>query len=175
MSLTDKSQSAFTTWRSYSESGTTWPAAAATPRCKFYRVRHHVLQRGPTFLLVPTIRYSDCKHHNKPVLSSLHLLQFLVLTAFFSFSLSRFPIFFISMSTYDDTKAAAAQKSEETKGAAQDFTGAAQQKAGEAGGFAQDKGIQAKDGVSRMVTQAGDAIGNAAQSVADTVNPNKSD
>jgi hypothetical protein len=79
------------------------------------------------------------------------------------------------MSTYDDTKAAAAQKSEETKGTAQDFTGASQQKAGEAGGFAQDKGIQAKDGVSGMVKQAGDAIGNAAQSVADTVNPNKSD
>nr|PNR28228.1 hypothetical protein PHYPA_028820 [Physcomitrium patens] len=132
-------------------------------------------QGGPTFLLIPTILYSDCKHHNKP-LCCRHCTCCSVsfITAFFSFSLSRFPIF-ISMSTYDDTTAAAAQKSEETKGAAQDFTGPAQQKAGEAGGFAQDKGIQAKDGVSGVVKQAGDAIGNAAQSVADTVNPNKSD
>ena len=56
----------------------------------------------------------------------------------------------------------------------QGAAGATQQKASEAGAFAQDKGIQVKEGSANMLQQAGDAIGNAAKSVANTVNPNKS-
>lgn len=59
-------------------------------------------------------------------------------------------------------------------GHGQGAAGATQQKASETGAFAQDKGIQAKEGAGSMLQQTGDAIGNAAKSVADTVNPNKS-
>lgn len=59
-------------------------------------------------------------------------------------------------------------------GRGQGAAGATQQKASETGAFAQDKGVQAKDGAGSMLQQAGDAVSNAAQSVADTVNPNKS-